>query len=117
MPHHREGQGLRFHGVRQALSIRRRDGLKLQAIVKPREKAMSIMLKSALRALFVTVALGIVSNATAQTAPAPARSSVLATGGGQALLDTSDTVLLLLDHQAGLFQTVKDVPLVDLRAN
>ena len=34
-----------------------------------------------------------------------------------ALLDPSDTVVLLLDHQTGLFQTVKDVPLRDLRAN
>jgi nicotinamidase-related amidase len=35
----------------------------------------------------------------------------------QALLDPHDTVVLLLDHQTGLFQTVKDVPLRDLRAN
>ena len=34
-----------------------------------------------------------------------------------ALLDPSDTVVLLLDHQTGLFQTVKDVPLADLRSN
>ena len=34
-----------------------------------------------------------------------------------ALLDPSDTVVLLLDHQTGLFQTVKDVPLRDLRAH
>lgn len=35
----------------------------------------------------------------------------------QVLLDPNDTVLLLLDHQTGLFQTVKDVPLPELRAN
>ena len=34
-----------------------------------------------------------------------------------ALLDPNDTVVLLLDHQTGLFQTVKDVPLLELRAN
>jgi nicotinamidase-related amidase len=34
-----------------------------------------------------------------------------------ALLDPDDTLVLLLDHQTGLFQTVKDVPLRDLRAN
>jgi nicotinamidase-related amidase len=34
-----------------------------------------------------------------------------------ALLDPSDAVVLLLDHQTGLFQTVKDVPVRDLRAN
>jgi nicotinamidase-related amidase len=45
------------------------------------------------------------------------KSSVLSTGGGQALIDTSDSVILLLDHQAGLFQTVKDIPVADLRRN
>jgi nicotinamidase-related amidase len=33
------------------------------------------------------------------------------------LLDPNDTIVLLLDHQTGLFQTVKDVPIRDLRAN
>src|SRR5687767_3755648 len=33
------------------------------------------------------------------------------------LLDPNDTVILLLDHQTGLFQTVKDVPIRELRAN
>ena len=42
---------------------------------------------------------------------------MLPTGGGQALLDPSDTVILLLDHQAGLFQTVKDISVAELRAN
>ena len=35
----------------------------------------------------------------------------------EALLDPSDAVVLLLDHQTGLFQTVKDVPVRELRAN
>ncbi len=38
-------------------------------------------------------------------------------GGGKALFDPTDTVLLLLDHQAGLFQTVKDISVAVLRAN
>lgn len=33
------------------------------------------------------------------------------------MFDASDAVLVLLDHQSGLFQTVKDVPLAELRAN
>src|SRR5262249_41995199 len=33
------------------------------------------------------------------------------------LLDPADTVILLLDHQNDLFQTVKDVPLAELRTN
>lgn len=45
------------------------------------------------------------------------KSSVLATGGGAALIDPSDTVVLLLDHQSGLFQTVKDIAVADLRRN
>jgi nicotinamidase-related amidase len=44
-------------------------------------------------------------------------SSVLPTGGGQALLDTCDSLILLLDHQSGLFQTVKDISIAELRAN
>jgi nicotinamidase-related amidase len=38
-------------------------------------------------------------------------------GGGKGLLDPTDTVFLLLDHQAGLFQTVKDISVAELRAN
>ncbi|HEV3312527.1 MAG TPA: isochorismatase family protein, partial [Chloroflexota bacterium] len=40
-----------------------------------------------------------------------------APGGGKALLDPTDTVLLLLDHQSGLFQSVKDISVAQLRAN
>jgi nicotinamidase-related amidase len=42
---------------------------------------------------------------------------VLPTGGGQALIDSADSVMLLLDHQSGLFQTVKDIGVAELRAN
>jgi nicotinamidase-related amidase len=45
------------------------------------------------------------------------KSSVLPTGGGTALMNPSDTLVLLLDHQSGLFQTVKDIPIADLRRN
>ena len=45
------------------------------------------------------------------------QSSVLSTGGGQALINPADTVILLLDHQTGLFQTVKDIGVMELRAN
>src|SRR5258707_5968854 len=40
-----------------------------------------------------------------------------APGGGKALLDPTDTVFLLLDHQSGLFQNVKDIDVAQLRAN
>lgn len=83
---------------------------------------MSILLKNALHTLAAVLAIGLLwsePSALAQTAPRPAAapSSVLPTGGGQALLDPSDTVILLLDHQAGLFQTVKDIGVAELRAN
>jgi nicotinamidase-related amidase len=42
---------------------------------------------------------------------------VLPSGGGKALIDPSDAVILLLDHQTGLFQTVKDIGITELRAN
>lgn len=64
-------------------------------------------------------ALSPISEAWAQSTPAAAgtKSSVLPTGGGAALLDPTDTVFLLLDHQSGLFQTVKDIPVAELRNN
>jgi nicotinamidase-related amidase len=42
---------------------------------------------------------------------------ILPSGGGKALINVDDTALLLLDHQAGLFQTVKDITVAELRAN
>jgi hypothetical protein len=55
--------------------------------------------------------------AFAQSIPGAGAPSVLPTGGGAALLDPSDTVILLLDHQTGMFQTVKDISVAELRAN
>jgi isochorismate hydrolase len=76
------------------------------------------ILKSFAVVLLIGSAVSLSSQAVAQTARMPGRpASVLPTGGGQALLDPSDAVLLLLDHQTGLFQTVKDIPVADLRAN
>ena len=78
------------------------------------------MTKNALRVLATALAIAVLSpdpNAFAQAPAARAPSSVLATGGGQALIDPSDTVILLLDHQTGLFQTVKDISVADLRVN
>jgi hypothetical protein len=61
--------------------------------------------------------IGLWSTTFAQAPAGAASSSVLPTGGGAALLDPSDTAMLLLDHQAGLFQTVKDIPISELRSN
>ena len=35
----------------------------------------------------------------------------------KALFDPEDAVILLLDHQAGLLQTVKDIGVLELRTN
>jgi nicotinamidase-related amidase len=40
-----------------------------------------------------------------------------APGGGDALMRIDDVLMLLLDHQSGLFQVVKDIPVAELRAN
>jgi nicotinamidase-related amidase len=53
--------------------------------------------------LLVSLLVALASGASAQ---APAR-----------LMDANDAALLLLDHQTGLFQTVKDIPVQDLRTN
>jgi nicotinamidase-related amidase len=86
-----------------------------------RKQVMSISFKTTLCALVGALTIGAlsVSGALGQAAaPAAATSSsVLPTGGGAALLDPSDTVFLLLDHQAGLFQTVKDISVAELRSN
>ena len=78
---------------------------------------MLIRSKHTFYALAGAIALGLVWPAPSAVAQPAAPSSVLPTGGGQALIDTSDSVLLLLDHQSGLFQTVKDISVTELRNN
>jgi nicotinamidase-related amidase len=67
------------------------------------------------------VAAALAGNAAISSdsaAPLPGRTDAAPTGGaGGPLLDPADTVLCLLDHQTGLFQTVKDIAVRDLRAN
>jgi nicotinamidase-related amidase len=82
---------------------------------------MSINFKRTLLLLAGILSISVLSPLSARaqaTAPqASAPSSVLPTGGGAALLDPSDTIFLLLDHQTGLFQTVKDISVAELRSN
>ncbi len=72
--------------------------------------------------MLIVLALGALAPLTGawgQATPpqSAAQSSVLPTGGGAALLDPNDTVFLFLDHQSGLFQTVKDISVAELRSN
>ena len=76
--------------------------------------SISKLLHSVAAALLMGTALSLSTVAVAQEGRP---SSVLPTGGGQALLDPADTVFLMLDHQSGLLQTVKDVDISDLRRN
>jgi len=80
---------------------------------------MSMLTRTIIRTAFAALAITALSfNSGAYAQGEAARpSSVLPTGGGAALLDPSDTVILLLDHQAGLFQTVKDISVAELRNN
>lgn len=69
-------------------------------------------------AMATAPALSLHSSALAQARhPSGPLSSVLPSGGGQALLNPSDTTILLLDHHTGLFQTVKDIGVAELRTN
>jgi nicotinamidase-related amidase len=52
------------------------------------------------------------AQATEQRGATPQRASAQAK-----LFDPKDTVILLLDHQTGLFQTVKDITIQELRTN
>ena len=59
----------------------------------------------------------LASEAHAQRAPIPGLSRQPSEAAAKVLLDPSDTAVLLLDHQTGLFQTVRDIPVAELRAN
>jgi nicotinamidase-related amidase len=75
----------------------------------------------AVMAAILTPATNVIAHAQSAEAdratPIPGLSRQPSAAASAALLDPSDTVVLLLDHQTGLFQTVKDVPIRDLRAN
>ena len=87
-----------------------------------RGKRLTTMMQTAVHMLAAVLAVALIwpqpfAMAQATQGGSTTPSSVLSTGGGQALIDPSDTVILLLDHQSGLFQTVKDISVAELRAN
>ena len=81
----------------------------------------SIPLSTVAAVLLLTVQFAYTPVAHAQQAQSQAPIEGLSrqptAAAHAALYDPNDAVLLLLDHQTGLFQTVKDVPLAELRAN
>jgi nicotinamidase-related amidase len=79
---------------------------------------MSTARKARLPVLAVIAALGFLwgdAERTRSIQPCPIEHA--ADWRGQGLIDPSDSVMLLLDHQSGLFQTVKDISIVELRNN
>jgi nicotinamidase-related amidase len=76
-----------------------------------------LLLRTLLAAILIVAGASVGTKVFAQAIPGAGAPSVLPTGGGKALLDASDTAILLLDHQSGLFQTVKDISVAELRAN
>ena len=82
------------------------------------------ILRLASTALIVAIAFclasGLSNGTLAQGSPQPSSAAPQQPAhvpGGTVLLDPADTIVLLLDHQTGLFQTVKDIPIAELRAN
>ncbi len=78
-------------------------------------------MRGVLVACAVLALAGVTVEAQAQQAKSapniPGLSKQPTAAAAAALMDPGDAVLLLLDHQTGLFQTVKDVPIRELRAN
>jgi nicotinamidase-related amidase len=70
----------------------------------------TIVCASAVALSVLGFSVGFSNDARAQ---APSRPSVSA----GPLFDPADTIVLMLDHQVGLFQTVKDIPIAELRTN
>lgn len=68
-------------------------------------------------AITLIAALLLASDTHAQRAPIQGLSRQPSEAAARVLLDPNDTAVLLLDHQTGLFQTVRDIPVADLRAN
>lgn len=68
-------------------------------------------------AMLIAAPIVLVSEARAQRTPIQGLSRQPSEAAAKVLLDPNDTAVLLLDHQTGLFQTVKDVPVDELRRN
>ncbi|MDX2131358.1 MAG: isochorismatase family protein [Planctomycetota bacterium] len=82
------------------------------------------VLATCVTALGLAIAAGVSGESARESQPSTRTSAPIAgitrqpsPAARAVLLDPNDTVVLLLDHQTGLFQTVKDVPLAELRSN
>ena len=80
-----------------------------------RTRTLSLAVPAALALIAAPILLA--SEARAERAAIQGLSRQPSEAAAAVFLDPADTVLLLLDHQTGLFQTVKDIPVAELRAN
>lgn len=91
--------------------------------MKSRSTTVTVLSLTILAGAALVFGTGMFSNAHAQPAGGKARAPIAglsrqpSPAAAAVLLDPNDTVVLLLDHQTGLFQTVKDVPVAELRSN
>lgn len=91
--------------------------------MKPRTSTITVCSAAAVAVAALFLSSSTSSDAHAQPAGAEARAPIAglsrqpSPAAAEVLLDPNDTIVLLLDHQTGLFQTVKDVPVAELRAN
>jgi nicotinamidase-related amidase len=91
--------------------------------LKSRTSTVILYSTAALAVAALLFGAGPSSDANAQPAGGKARAPIAglsrqpSPAAADTLLDPNDTVVLLLDHQTGLFQTVKDVPVAELRNN
>jgi hypothetical protein len=86
--------------------------------VKKKGKDVKWIRKSSTSLLILMLfTMGIlVAHTTITNAQQPTQTAAK-TAAIPSLLDPADTVILLLDHQSGLFQTVKDISVAELRTN
>lgn len=86
-----------------------------------RTTLFSLAAASAIAAAAVLLSPGASGDATAgppqQQPTPPPRLQPAGPPAANALIDPRDTIVLLIDHQTGLFQTVEDIPIAELRAN
>lgn len=65
----------------------------------------------------LVVVLLVIQTATDRASAQQKAPTAEKADAGKVLLDPADTLVLLLDHQTGLFQTVKDISVAELRTN
>ena len=83
----------------------------MKRVQSSKAMALSYVLTLLLTGSIVLLAVSGGANAQ-QQAPGSAKAPT-----GTVLIDPADTLILLLDHQTGLFQTVKDISVAELRTN